>query len=697
MKKNHARMLATCSSFLLLASLAQSTQQAPPGERPEQVLDSRMHHLGDDQTPEWPEAPMDPEGSSLQFDFEASAVHGPWTLAFQQRHISNNWRIEINGQLVGALRKSDERLQQYMEIPARILQEGTNRFELLTDNPADDITFGHLRLIPKSFRDALNLVSVLLVARDLRTKNHVPARFTLLDGSGNLAPVYSADLPTQATRDGVVYTQDGLASFEVPAGSYRVTASRGSEWSIDIYDLNFSRPDLPELGGLQAPNAIFNLVREVDTSGYVACDTHIHTLTHSGHGDASVEERLITLVGEGVELAIATDHNHNTDYEPTQLEMGLAKEFKSVVGNEVTTPIGHFNGFPLDPEEEVPPHDLHDMVQIVAGMRSRGAQVVILNHPRWPAHDTGPFGVYELDHHTGHSHATETGHYPFDAMELVNSCTEENDPMLLFKDWFALLNRGEKVVAVGSSDSHTVARPVGGGRTYVPSSASSPSEINVDQACEALATGKTSISMGIFVSAKVMRDNEAQTVGMGELLAAPGEYCKLVLTVRAPSWITPRKAELYANGELIHQIPLDEQSDQLTNTPMNREFEVILENRHEGQDAWLVWVVTGDGVSGGHWPLHNDYTLGATNPIYLDWSNDGVYQSPRETAQRMVESRGAERAVTTNSWRAVRFHTLHLLREELIRQAREKLARIADEAGLDAVEVETFLGDKLDQ
>ena len=45
--------------------------------------------------------------------------------------------------------------------------------------------------------------------------------------------------------------------------------------------------------------------REVSTAGLVACDTHVHTLTYSGHGDATIDERAVTLAGEGIELPIA--------------------------------------------------------------------------------------------------------------------------------------------------------------------------------------------------------------------------------------------------------------------------------------------------------------------------------------------------------------------------------------------------------
>ncbi|MEO2164212.1 MAG: hypothetical protein ABGY29_16965 [bacterium] len=415
------------SSSMVFASLRTGTTQ----DGQEQVLDASMHHFGDDSTPEWPEAPPEPEGSGLSFEFESTVNRGEWSLAFFQRHISNTWKIEINGKTIATVRKSDALIESYVAVPPQTLVDGTNHFKLTTDSPSDDITFGRIRLLHTTIRDALNLVSVSLVVREETTLNHIPARVTVTNPAGQLLPIYFAENLHQATREGVVYTDTGAVHFEVPAGDIHVVASRGPEWSIASLDLALVRPIEATFGGLRAPDGALTLAREVDTTGFISCDTHIHTLTFSGHGDSSVEERMVTLAGEGVELAISTDHNHNTDYAPYQERMGLGEHFTTVVGNEVTTPIGHFNAFPLNPEDEVPPHDLHDMVQLVDGMRAAGAKVVILNHPRWPSHAKGPFGVGELNHYTGDSQPVHgSSNYPFDAMELVNSCTSEDDPML---------------------------------------------------------------------------------------------------------------------------------------------------------------------------------------------------------------------------------------------------------------------------
>src|SRR5690606_34345266 len=85
--------------------------------------------------------------------------------------------------------------------------------------------------------------------------------------------------------------------------------------------------------------------REVPTEGWVSSDIYIHTLTHSGHGDATLEDRAITIAGEGIELPVLTDHNINVDLTPTVKTLGLDRYFTPVTGNEVTTRVGHFNVF----------------------------------------------------------------------------------------------------------------------------------------------------------------------------------------------------------------------------------------------------------------------------------------------------------------------------------------------------------------
>ncbi|MFC1759526.1 hypothetical protein ACFL2H_12295 [Planctomycetota bacterium] len=66
-------------------------------------------------------------------------------------------------------------------------------------------------------------------------------------------------------------------------------------------------------------------------------------MTHSGHGDATVEDRMITLAAEGIEMPVATDHNVHIDHRSFARQGNVSKYFTPIIGNEVTSGIGHVN------------------------------------------------------------------------------------------------------------------------------------------------------------------------------------------------------------------------------------------------------------------------------------------------------------------------------------------------------------------
>ena len=659
--------------FLLL--LGSAVLSVPAGHEPH-VVTTRVWHLGNDATPEWPEAPLEPDGTSIEVDFEGRAFEGEGTLVLSQRHVNDAWHVEINGTRVATLSRGSEFVERSYALPAGVIRDGTNRFRLIGDVPTDDITVGDVRWFEVSFRELYDLVPVVVRVRD-PAGEPLPARVTFTDLDDSPVELFYAQELHAAVRRGVAYTSDGVAELELPAGRYRVFALRGTEWSLARAEFSAEKP---------GASVELELTRELDTTGFVAADTHVHTLTYSGHGDASVEERLVTLAGEGVELAVATDHNHNTDYRPLQASMGLGRWFTPVTGNEVTTPIGHFNAFPLDPADEVPPFELTDVAAIVAGIRERGAKAVILNHPRWPDHEKGPHGVLRLDPYSGDWVGSWVASY--DAMELINSQTEEREPMLLFRDWFALLNRGERVVGVGSSDSHTVGGVVGQGRTYVRSSTDDPAGIDVDECAENIARGRSSVSMGIFADLRL----EGRSV-LGETLSCAGALPGgLSLRVAAPSWVRPREVTLFANGLPIVKRMLDDMPALENPGPVDLALELDPRLPWPKHDFWLVAVVLGDGVGGAFWPQLNDYTLAATNPVQLDVDGDGICASPRAQAEALVERHGVDLGNVRSLLEEVDSAVAVQLLLRLRRAAQEEAEREVRELGAAYAERHPWLG-----
>ncbi len=627
----------------LLASLL-VLSGAVAAQEPPLVLDATLHHLGNDRTPDWTDAPVEPEGRSLVLRFAGRDTGREQVLAVRHRHVDGRWTLLVNGTPVAELPRGGAAKESLLPVPDGVIREGENELAVVPDGGSDDIVVGDLRLHAVPLRELLHLRPVRVTVNDGEGRP-LPARLTLTDAAGARAPVYLAARDHTAVRDGLLYTADGVAACELPPGRWQVHATRGPEWSLAAAEL-----DLRDDGPTEVALA---LRREVDTSGWIAADTHVHTFTHSGHGDATVDERLVTLAGEGVELAVATDHNHQTDYRPGQARLQLSGWYTPVTGNEVTTDNGHFNAFPLDPAGPVPDHRLTDWVALVDGMRAAGARVVILNHPRWPKKESGPFGVFGLDAFTG----ARVGDVPFrfDAMELVNATNEDEDPELLLADWFGLLNRGEAIVAAGSSDSHTVGDPVGQGRTYVRSASDDPARLDVPALCDALAAGRSSVSLGLFAELTV-----AGRFGPGDVAPAPGADLPLVLRVAAPGWIRPREARVLLDGVEVVRAELPDPEGRPTDVRLP--LSVPLDARH---DAWLVCVVLGDGVEDAWWCTLNPWTIAVTNPVWLDVDGDGRWESPRETAGRwLMELRGVAEDSVPRADAAVLVHLLDRLGPE---------------------------------
>ena len=588
-------------------------------------VDRSIHHLGDTVV-DWVGGAPEPEGLELRVTFAAEENSEEFCLFIKHMHVDNTWPIVINGKVIGNLERGEPFADRIYLVPPGVLVDGENELFLKSDRKTDDILVGEIRIYPETLRSHFDLRKIRVRVVDSSARP-VPAKVTITDGGGDqLAKIFYGASPGSAVRDGLVYTATGTADFEVAAGQYRVYASRGMEWGMAQAEIDLRL--VPQVD-LQ-----LTIDREIDTTGYVAADTHLHTITFGDHGDATVEERLVSLTAEGVELAVATDHNHNTDYQPFQAKMGLTGHFTSITGNEVSTPNGHFNAFPLDPADDIPEHDTRDWVKLVEGIRARGAKVVILNHPRWPnALTDSPFGAdnFELNRISGQRlRGTE---FTFDAMELVNSGFMQEDPMFLFVDWFSLLNHGEKIMAVGSSDSHTVGDPVGQGRTYLRSSTDVPGEIDVDEICESFLRGYSSVSHGLFTEVWVEGQNRS-----GSLVSVGEKTFAVTLRVASAAWARPDRARLFLNGRLVVDHRMKTEPGKPTDQRL--EFEIAA----PPNDAHLVCVATGPGVRGRFWRAANtvDYVQGATNPVFIDADGDGEYSSPRDTARRIIGTHGMD-------------------------------------------------------
>jgi len=607
-------------------------------------------HLRSGDAPEWDAfARARPDGRRLDVDFTAQSNRTAATLFIHQSDVRQDWFVEINKQRVGKLFTMESDLVQSLSIPPGVLRNGSNHLAIVPPSVTDDILIQSIVLDARPVVEATAEGALRVHASSEGGEAGIPCRITILNSDQALAPLVvltnglgaarsePGDSFIQrgllAARPGVVYTGNGDAVIGLRAGSYTVFASRGFEWSVATAKVEVQ-------AGSKSSIAV-TLRREVDTRGWVSCDTHVHTFTHSGHGDCTTEERMLTLAGEGIELPVATDHNLQVDYTDTARATHTEKYFTPIIGNEVTTSAGHFNIFPVKLDARSPDFRITDWPTLMKTLRGTpDVRVVILNHPRNVHNSFQPFAATNYNAVSGVN--LRGPEFSFDAMEVLNSSAQQTDYMLVYRDWFALLNHGYRTTGVGSSDCHDVSRYiVGQGRTYIRVEDSDPRRINIAAACSNLLGGHALVSMGLLPEMRIADRFEAGDMATGLTGNIPVE-----VRVLGPSWVTATNVTLFANG-----IPVRN--------------EVLAPSRAGGvkgiaswslprppHDVHLVAIATGPAVDLAFWAIPKPYqpsssswtgrVIGSTNPIWVDADGDGRFTPPREYARIAVNKSGED-------------------------------------------------------
>lgn len=603
------------------------------------VIDRKSYYLTTLAEPEWQEfIGKKPYGSELNLRPNA----GEFTLFIRQRDVKFKWDVELNGCRIGTLFRMEQDLVHTLAVPAGTLRNGENTLSIHPPQEGEEIVVGEIQLDQRPPMDAVNRASLEVSVTDANSHQGLPCRITLVDKEGALAPLYASPEKQLATRPGVVYTGSGQAQIGVRPGEYTLYATRGFEYGLDSTKISIATGQTRQIR--------MTIQREVPTPDWVACDTHIHTLTHSGHGDATLEERTLTIAGEGIELPIATEHNTQVDYAAAAHRMHVDQYFTPVTGNEVTTQVGHFNVFPTRPDSIKPDFNLENWPQLMQSIRSTpGVQVVILNHPRDWHSNFRPFDETNFNAVSGESLREQE--FSFDAVELINSGALRSDLMEVYRDWFALLNYGRRVVGVGSSDCHDVSRYIlGQGRTYVMANDADPANLNIDEVCRNFLKGRVLVSLGLLTQMTV--DGR---FGVGELVTGVDKDIDVAIKVYGPSWTSADKVELFSDGIKIREERIKSQSatkQPMVNSPEKANIHWIIPRPLH--DVHLVAIATGPGVTSPYWPIPRPYqpssrawearVIGSTNPIWIDGDGDGEYTCPRAYAKSLIERTGSDPA-----------------------------------------------------
>lgn len=401
----------------------------------------------------------------------------------------------------------------------------------------------------------------------------------------------------------------------LPAGTYLVASSRGPEYTRDERVVEVFEGDNPPLE--------FRLERAVEVRGLVSVDPHMHT--QNSDGNMLIPDRLRSVVAEGLDVAVAADHNFITDYRPDLEKLGLEEDLAVIAGSEITARTGsiHYNAYPDAPRPDEPGNgavSVRDETPDTLFRLSRAkspAALIQVNHPR--SEGLGYFLTYNLDPESAAS-AGAPFSMDFDVMEVMNGAKRYEANRLSTEDWFHFLNRGYPVRAVGSSDSHGIdSGEPGYARTYV--FYDGPVGKRLDQAAlvRALREGRSFVSNGPIVLLKV--NGKA---GPGELVRAKKGRVTVDLRVLGAPWLDVSEVRLVVNG--VRREPLPMKGADGKTVKFRGRLRLELE-----RDAWVAVEVRGRSSLYPVIQQRSDdglaesaaYPYALTNPVFVDADGDG--------------------------------------------------------------------------
>jgi len=370
----------------------------------------------------------------------------------------------------------------------------------------------------------------------------------------------------------------------VPAGeTYRIYASRGTEWSVAS----------AKVVADQDQQVTLTLRHVVPTPGYLATEWHVHQI---GSPDSIVpsDERVRSAVSAGVEMFAVTDHDFVSDLQPIVEDLGLTDLLRVIPGEEVTPfAYGHFQAWPMNLDMTSPSHGAVDwgrgtagyaMVpdEIFAAARAHGAQCVQVNHPRGKP-GVGNFQEFFDRADLKFDYDTRTIFGDFNDAEVPNeflrlpgqSLWSDQFNMLevwngfdmgdsngdgrreitkldrVMRDWFNFLSMGLVLTPTGNSDTHTAtADPMGMPRTFVrvsdDSGAALASGAAIDDVMTTLTGGRARDI--VLTDGPMIAVTSGGQSAIGSVVDGTAGSVTLQVTITSPEWAEVDTLEVFADA-----------------------------------------------------------------------------------------------------------------------------------------------------
>jgi hypothetical protein len=340
----------------------------------------------------------------------------------------------------------------------------------------------------------------------------------------------------------------------------------------------------------------------------MCADFHIHSF-HSADSSDPIDYKVKGAVADGLDIPVSSEHEWAVDFDPIVKQLGLENWAFGMGSLELTTfTYGHFGVVPLTPRPGAYNNGAIDWVQkpvsevFAAVDELEEKPALIINHPLSSGFG-GYFSTAKFDFDTGQG-TNDFWSDNFDAIEVFNDSSFESNREQEVAAWFAMLNNGSRVLAVGSSDSHKLrTSPVGYPRTCLEFGHDDPRKLTPSGVRDALLSGASTISGGLLLQVAGPAGE-----GPGDTIAGGGDH-KLTITVQAPSWLTADTIEVIVDGQTVSSEMALPFGDATANVYVN---EVTAATK---SGSWIVVHAKGSSDLS---PLHpGKQAFAASNPIWV--------------------------------------------------------------------------------
>jgi hypothetical protein len=457
--------------------------------------------------------------------------------------------------------------------------------------------------------------TIVVRAEDAATKRKLPVRVQVVPQSAVAQlPAHfgvSFEVNGRLIQD---FAVTGETRLSVPPGQHRVIVSRGYEWELVEQTVDVAAGKTVEVTA--------SLAHSVDTTNVMCADFHIHSF-YSADSSDPVDYKVKGAIADGLDIPVSSEHEYVIDFQPVIQKLGLTQWAFGMPSEEFTTfTWGHFGiipkyPLPMEPNRGAidwsspPAKKPPEIFRTIAELPEK--PVLIVNHP-----SGGGFGAYFSS--VGFDRDTATGDAEmwsdqFGAVEVFNDSDLESNRKKSLADWFALLNHGKRVWAVGSSDSHGLrTSPIGYPRTCLTFGHDSPERLTSEAVRDALRSGQATVSGGLYISV-----TGPGGVGPGgEVKGVPPGPLPFNIVVQSPRWLSASRLEVIVDGETADTVELRES---VTMPPQGRRYEatVSVTARSMRPQHWVVFHASTPGTPAKDLaPLHpGRRPFAVSNPIFF--------------------------------------------------------------------------------